>query len=317
MPDRPSPDALSDILRRLRLTAEIYARPDYCGTWAVDTSGHRKMAFHLVERGNAWLHTHDAEPVPMLSGELVLFPRDAPHVIADSADSPAPGIINRPPPAELSGAVTSLLCGFFEFQSKAAWPLLDGLPDIVTLNLRDSSASPGTTQLLQLVVAELTRNRPGVDAVINELAYVLFVHVLRSQMEAGLTGGLLCALADPKIGRALNRLHADLAAPWSVDRLAAAATMSRSAFAKQFNELVGVSPMRYVTQWRMAAARDLLETTDVSMAEIAERVGYQSEVAFRKAFKNVVDETPGKVRRERLTLRYASESRSPQSSGDT
>lgn len=302
MSDRLSNDALSDILRRMRLTAEIYARPEYCGTWAVDTSGHRKMAFHLIERGRAWLHTDDnAAPVAMISGELVLFPRDAPHAIASSAERPRPDQLNKPPPEEFTGPVTSLLCGFFEFQGKSAWPLLDGLPDVVTLNLRDSSVSPGTAGLLQLIVAELAQDGPGVDAVINELAYVLFVHVLRSQMQAGLTAGLLCALADPKIGGALNALHADLAAPWTVDRLASAALMSRSAFAKQFNELVGMSPMRYVTEWRMAEARALLESSDLSMAEIAERIGYQSEVAFRKAFRNIVGDTPGKVRRGRIS----------------
>ena len=236
MSDRPDTDALTDILRKMRLTAEIYARPDYCGTWAVDTSGHRKMAFHLIERGNAWLHMDDSDPVPMISGELVLFPKDAPHTLAHSAEPPEDEQINQPPPAELDGPITSLLCGFFEFQSPSAWALLDGLPDVVTLNLRDASHSPGTAALLQLVVAELAADRPGTRAVIDELAYALFVHVLRSQMEAGLTGGLLCALANPKIGPALNQLHSDLAAPWTVDSLAAEASMSRSAFAKQFQE---------------------------------------------------------------------------------
>ncbi len=297
MSETPEIDALSDILRKMRLSAEIYARPDYCGTWAVDTSGHRKMAFHLIERGNAWLHTDDAEPMPMTSGELVLFPRDAPHQLADSPSPPNASVINRPPPEVLEGPVTSLLCGFFEFQSKSAWALLDGLPEMVTLNLRESSSTPGTAALLQLMVTELASDRPGASAVINELAYVLFVHVLRSQIDQGLTGGLLCALADPKIGAALSTLHADVAEPWTVDQLAAAATMSRSAFAKRFNELVGMAPMRYVTEWRMAEARDLLQNTNQSMGEIALAVGYQSEVAFRKAFRNVVGETPGKVRR--------------------
>ncbi|MEM7432660.1 MAG: AraC family transcriptional regulator [Pseudomonadota bacterium] len=297
MPDRPETDALTDILRKMRLTAEIYARPDYCGSWGVDTSGHRKMAFHLIERGNAWLHMEDLDPIPMISGELVLFPKDAPHTLAHSADSPRTALINQPPPAKLDGPVTSLLCGFFEFQSPSAWALLDGLPDVVTLNLRDASNSPGTAALLQLVVAELAADRPGTQAVIDELAYVLFVHVLRSQMDAGLTGGLLCALADPKIGPALNQLHSDLAASWTVDKLAEAANMSRSAFAKQFHDLVGVAPMRYVTQWRITAAREMIKTTDLSIADIAYRVGYQSEAAFRKAFRRVVRETPGKVRR--------------------
>lgn len=282
----------------MRLTAEIYARPDYCGTWAVDTSGHRKVAFHLIEKGSAWLHTDDgADPLPLVTGDLVLFPRDAPHAISSSETLPPRSEINRPAPEVLTGPITSLLCGFFEFESRAVWPLLDGLPEVVTLDLRETSRSPGTAALLQLIIGELTRDAPGTDAVIDELAYVLFVHVLRSQMATGPTDGLLRALADPKIGRALNLIHSDLAAPWTVDELAREAAMSRSAFAKQFSELVGMTPMRYLAEWRMNAARELLETTDTSMAEIAERVGYQSEVAFRKAFRKIAGEAPGGVRR--------------------
>lgn len=297
MSDRPESDALSDILRRMRLKAEIYARPDYCGTWAVDTSGHRKAAFHLIERGSGWLHTGDGEPRPLTSGDFMLFPHDAPHRLANSRTEPDPAVINQPEPEVLTGPVTSLLCGFFEFQSKAAWPLLDGLPQVVVLDLKDSSRQQGTHALLQLIISELERHEPGCDAAVNELAYVLFIHVLRSQMEQGLSQGLLGALADPKIGMALNCIHSNFASDWTVDRLASEVAMSRSAFAKRFSELVGMTPIRYLTEWRMQEARDLLETTDQSIAEIAEKSGYQSEVAFRKAFKSVVGQTPGSVRR--------------------
>lgn len=297
MSDRPETDALSDILRRMRLKAEIYARPDYCGTWAVDTSGHRKVAFHLIERGSGWLHTVDGEaPRQMVSGDLVLFPHDAPHAISNSESLPDNSILNNDPPNVLSGPVTSLLCGFFEFESKASWPLLDGLPEMVLLDLRKSSAVHGTHSLLQLIVSELERSEPGADAVVNELAYVLFIHVLRSQMEAGLTRGLLCALADSKIGPVLNLMHADFAADWSVEKLASRVAMSRSAFAKRFRELIGLTPMRYLSEWRMHEARDLLQRSELSIAEIAFRTGYQSEAAFRKAFKSIVGETPGRVR---------------------
>lgn len=283
----------------MRLNTEIYARPDYCGSWALDTSGHRKAAFHLIERGSGWLHTADgAEPRPLSSGELVLFPRDAPHVIANSAEAPAAHLVNRPPPEQLSGPVTSLLCGFFEFQSKAAWPLLDGLPPVIVLDLKDSARQHGTQTLLQLIIGELQREAPGADAAVNQLAYVLFVHVLRSQMDEGLTQGLLRALADARIGRALNRIHSDFGVDWTVERLAGEVAMSRSGFAKLFRDLVGMTPIRYLTEWRMQEARDLLRRSDMSIADIAERSGYQSEVAFRKAFKSVVGETPGRVRRD-------------------
>lgn len=300
MSDRPETDALSDILRRLRLKAKIYARPDYCGSWAVDTSGHRKVAFHLIERGSGWLHTEDGGiPQQMISGDLVLFPHDAPHAIASSSEKPLQSVLNSEPPDELNGPVTSLLCGFFEFENKTAWPLLDGLPEIIMLDLRSSSAHPATQTLLRLIVNELESAAPGSDAVVNELAFVLFIHVLRSQMNESLTGGLLCALADPKIGRALNILHSDFSTAWTVDSLAATAAMSRSAFAKRFRELVGMSPMRYLTEWRMQEASELLQKSEFSIAEIAERNGYASEAAFRKAFKSIVGQTPGRVRKNR------------------
>lgn len=295
MSNRPETDALSDILRRMRLKAEIYARPDYCGTWAVDTSGHRKVAFHLIERGSAWLHTDDGEPQQMVSGDLVLFPHDSPHALASSESRP--NTINAVPPQVLEGPVTSLLCGFFEFQSKAAWPLLDGLPPMVMLDLREASVNEGAQTLLRLIIKELVNGAPGSDAVVNELAYVLFIHVLRSQMEKDLTSGLLSALADPKVGRALNILHADISAPLTVDTLASAVAMSRSAFAKRFRDLVGMTPMRYLSEWRMHEAKELLQNTEQSTAEIAEGIGYTSEAAFRKAFKSIVGETPGRVRR--------------------
>ena len=301
MSDRPETDALSDILRKMRLKAEVYARPDFCGTWAVDTSGHRKVAFHLIERGSGWLHTEDGvPPTQMVTGDLVIFPHDAPHSLGSSEVPPDASLLNQGPPEVLSGPVTSLLCGFFEFQSKAAWPLLDGLPPMVLLDLKKSSGLGGTQTLLQLIVGELERGQPGTDAVINELAYVLFIHVLRSQMEQGLSAGMLCALADAKIGRALNLMHADLAGEWSVDTLAAEIAMSRSAFAKRFRDLTGLTPMRYLAEWRMHEAQDLLQRSELSMAEIAFQTGYQSEAAFRKAFKSIVGEPPGRVRRHAI-----------------
>lgn len=300
MSDRPETDALSDILRRMRLKAEIYARPDYCGNWAVDTSGHRKVAFHLIERGSGWLHTEDGQiPQQMVSGDLVLFPHDSPHAIASSSEKPLPSVLNAAPPEEIDGPVTSLLCGFFEFENKTAWPLLDGLPEIIMLDLRSSSAHPATQTLLRLIVNELESGAPGADAVVNELAFVLFIHVLRSQMNESLTSGLLSALADPKIGRALNILHADISTQWTVDSLAAFAAMSRSAFAKRFRELIGMSPMRYLTEWRMHEASELLQKSELAIADIAECIGYSSEAAFRKAFKSIVGQTPGRVRKNK------------------
>lgn len=291
-------DALSSILRSLRLKAGVYVHADFCGTWAVDTSGQRKVSFHLIGSGKGWLHmTGLPEPRLLSAGDLVLFPHDHAHIISSQAEPPLPELVNQPLDPNAQGPVTSMLCGYFEFASRAAWPLLDQLPNVIVLDLSESSRIPNTRALIQLIVHELEQNAPGVDAVVNELAYVLFVHVLRCQISRGLDGGILGALFDSKIGRALNLMHSQPAAQWTLEQLAAGVNMSRSAFAEQFKALVGMTPVRYLTQWRMQQAMDLLQTTDLPMIVIAERCGYSSEIAFRKAFKSVIGEPPGKVRR--------------------
>ncbi len=116
-------------------------------------------------------------------------------------------------------------------------------------------------------------------------------------MARGLEGGLLGALTDPKIGHALNLIHAKPSHDWTIDRLAEHCLMSRSNFADRFKQLVGMPPIHYVTEWRMQEALELLQTTDLSVSAIAERSGYSSEVAFRKAFRSVIGEPPGRIRR--------------------
>ncbi|MBI4005973.1 MAG: AraC family transcriptional regulator [Gammaproteobacteria bacterium] len=291
-------DALSLILRRLRLRAEVFLHADFCGTWAVDTSGQRKVPFHLIGRGNGWLHTDDSDqPYLLTAGDFVVFPHDDRHVISNSATPPLASVINQPPEPNAEGPITSLLCGYFEFQTKAVWPLLNELPGVIVLDLKETGRLGNTYSLIQQIISELELQLAGVDAAVNQLAYVLFIHVLRAEMSRGLERGLLNALTDPKIGRVLNQIHANPGDDWTVARLAKACGMSRSNFTSRFNQLVGMTPMRYVTEWRMQEAIELLQTTNLSIAMIAERCGYLSEVSFRKAFRSVIGEPPGRVRR--------------------
>ncbi|MCG8427464.1 MAG: cupin domain-containing protein, partial [Chromatiales bacterium] len=106
--DKQPNDALTSILQRLRLQAGVYVHADFCGTWAVDTSGHRKVPFHLIGRGEGWLHTDDTDEPRLLSaGDLVVFPHDARHVISDNASPPPASLINQPIDLESGGPITS------------------------------------------------------------------------------------------------------------------------------------------------------------------------------------------------------------------
>ena len=302
MSDRPSvfldnPDALSAVMRQLGLSANVYVSGEFCGTWAMDTSGSRKMPFHLVSRGQAWLHFKEWEPVRMKEGNLVLFPHDDKHIVASSEERPEEGSVNGPLTAS-DGSGTHMICGFFEFTNKSAWPLLDSLPDLLVLEMDALGSTTYIRQIIDLLIKELNQDEPGMYAVIEHLAHLLFIQIVRHQIQSGtLQSGLLVALFDPKISRALSSIHNHPDQAWTLESLAATCALSRSAFAQKFQEVVGMSAMKYLTHWRMQQASQLLQSTQMSVAEIAERCGYESEPAFRKAFRNTTGSTPGDVRR--------------------
>lgn len=290
------PDPLSMLLKRMALNAEVYVNGDFCGTWAVDTAGSRRIPFHLIGEGEAWLHFDKQAPQSLKSKDLVLFPRDAHHIIAHSSERPDDHEINAP--MSNDGATTQMVCGFFEFRSALVFPLLDTLPEVVLLSAESSGQAQRIQWLVEMMLMELKQAKPGSYAVVDQLAYLLFVEILRQQVDSGaLTGGLLVALFDARIGRALGAIHQNPEQNWSLASLADKASMSRSSFADRFNHIAGLSPMKYLTLWRMAEARRLLTTTDLSAAQIAEKSGYESEAAFRKAFKNTQGMTPGAVRK--------------------
>lgn len=290
------PDPLSVLLSRLDLKAEVYVNGDFCGTWALDTGGSRRIPFHLVGAGEAWLHFEGDQPRQLVRQDLILFPHDSHHIVSSSQEPPAPESVN----AEMTndGETTQLVCGFFEFRNPSIFPLLDALPNVLLLSNPSESGVRQFTALTEMILRELRDGRPGNYVAIDQMAFLMFVEVLREEVSKGdLTDGLLAALFDDRIGKALNAIHQQPTHPWTLESLAASALMSRSSFAERFTRLVGLTPMKYLTSWRMTEARRLLSTTTLSTAQVAEKSGYESEAAFRKVFKSTLGETPGAVRK--------------------
>lgn len=289
------PDPLSLLINRMELNAEVYVNGDFCGAWAVDTAGSRRIPFHLIGEGDAWLHFNQDAPQKLGAKDLVMFPRDAHHIISHSAARPLSHQVNAP--MSNQGETTQMVCGFFEFRNALVFPLLDTLPELVLLRAGSAKQAQRIQWLVDIMLMELKESRPGNYAVVDQLAYILFVEVLRQQVESGaLAGGLLVALFDTRIGRSLSAIHQNSKYDWSLTSLAKKAAMSRSSFSERFSRITGLTPMKYLTLWRMAEARRLLINTDLSTAQIAEMSGYESESAFRKAFKSTQGETPGAVR---------------------
>jgi AraC-like DNA-binding protein len=142
----------------------------------------------------------------------------------------------------------------------------------------------------------MAQQAPGSEVVATRLAEILFIQALRTHIGSGegwRNKGWLRAIFDPQIGTALRAVHDGVSAPWTVESLAGAAGMSRSAFAARFKELLEQTPLEYVTEWRMQKAMQLLEQRDKKLIDVARSVGYESDAAFSKAFKRVVGANPG------------------------
>ncbi len=294
-------DVLSDILRTLRLRAQVFLHACFRGDWAVDSSGEHRATFHMVERGNCWLHMADqVEPVSLSGGDLVVFPHDAQHTLSNSPQPPAADFPrNRLPDPDAAGPGVTLICGYFEFERHSWNPLIAAMPELMVIRNEEASSIPLMETLGRFLCYEVETRQMGSSLLIDKLSEILFIHVVRSHVETSNDQGFIAALADPQVGKALGRIHESPAENWSVESLARAVGMSRSAFSERFSRLVEISPMQYLTRWRMTQANELFLNTEQSVAQVALQCGYQSEVAFAKAFKKHFGYGPGRVRKFR------------------
>jgi len=295
IPETPETDLLSDILHRLRLRARIFRQGSYCGAWALDSAGAKGTVFHLIGRGQAWVHRErEPEPLVVVGGDLVMFPHAHRHQLS--------GTPRRQSRTRLTtvgdGPFTTVLCAVVEFDAGSVNPLLQMLPSIIVVRSEERDTSAELQALARLMVMEYEAGAAGRQGILDRLAEVMFVLVLRHHMQQALEpSGFLAALKDERIARALEALHRAPGEHWRVETLAREAHMSRTMFAERFATLLGQTPMQYLASWRMHLADAMLREPRTSVAQAAERLGYQTETAFRRAFKRVRGVGPGDVRR--------------------
>ncbi len=293
---------LTSLLDAFRLRARIFHNAQYCGTWGVDTSKPRHTSFHFVIRGECEFRLRDdpQATVPLRTGDLVVIPRGSPHIVGTPGCDPDRVNTTKSVPhaqGEREGSV-ALMCGYFEFDQAGPNPVTEALPDHVLLR----TADPLHRGLLEPITSALQHeslgSSHGSEIVINRLAEILFVHLVRVHLAQHTElPGLAAALADRGIRRALERVHRQPETKWTVSDLATAAGMSRSTFADRFRRLSGMSPMEYCTRWKMQCARRWLAEEGISVLEAAMRSGYEGESSFSRAFKRIIGVNPSTVRR--------------------
>jgi AraC-like DNA-binding protein len=303
-------DPLGEALHFLRVQGSFYCRSELTAPWGLTMPAFEGcLWFHAVLAGGCTLDVKGAPPVELGPGDFALVPRGKEHKLRTQSKVATPIVTDLPHLVETEryavlehgggGARTTLVCGIVHLDDPSAPDLPALLPPLIHLPASYAPEAAWRESTLRLMAAEAEKLRPGGEAVLSRLADILVIQAVRAWLERdrGAERGWLGALRDPQIGRALMLVHRDPQKPWSVDRLAAAAAMSRSAFAARFTSLVEETPMQYVTRLRIHAAHELLERGTI--AEVADRLGYRSEAAFSRAFKRMSGVSPGVARKAR------------------
>jgi len=314
-------DALSETLRVVRLVGAIFINGRFTAPWCyqspradtaapfLEPGAEQVVIFHMITEGECFVELGNLPPLRLVAGDAVIFPQgDAHRMTSQPGLPPATGgarldavLARRPRQLAYGGggATTRLVCGYLACDARLARMLLAGLPPVVRVNVRGSNAGAWLEASVRYALAEARSPRPGGAGVLAKLSEVLFIEVLRLYMNEPREGrtGWLAGVGDRIVGGALNALHKDPAHPWTLEELARAAGTSRSVLAERFQQLVGSSPMQYLTQWRMLLASNLLSRSNAPLASIAQDVGYQTDTAFSRAFRREYGSPPAAWRR--------------------
>jgi AraC-like DNA-binding protein len=303
-------DPLGEALHLLRMAGVFYCRSEFSEPWGLELPPFEAcMMFHVVTAGQCWLEVEGAPRRQLRPGELALVPHGEGHRLV-SAEGVAAAKLSDLPRELVSdryevlrhgggGAATTTICGLVRFDHPAAQHLVRLLPRLIAIDAWSAPETDWMQSTLRFMGAEARAMRPGGDTVITRLADILVIQAIRAWMthDPSARSGWLGAVRDPQIGRAIALVHRDPGRAWTVASLASAVGMSRSAFSARFTELAGEPAMHYVARARMHAAAAWLKEGRTTVAELAGRLGYESEAAFSRAFKRVVGMAPGAARR--------------------
>lgn len=308
----PSSDPLGEVLQLLRLTGVLYCNAELTDPWGIEIPQLTGvMNVEVVTSGHCWIELEGQAPVFMPEGSLVLIPRGKMHKLRGKPgdkttkleDIAVERIGDRFETMHFGGGGQTTHVTYYgvRFDPYLADRLLRLLPDMLHLRTQVDDGS-WLQSTIRFIAQEARQRLPGSETVVTRLADILVIQAIRAWIESVREEehGWIAALHDRQIGKSMSLMHRRPERDWRVHSLAQETGMSRSAFSARFADLVGEPPMQYLTGLRMQLAhRELRETSD-TLARIAERVGYQSEPAFNRAFKRVMGMPPGAVRKHRI-----------------
>lgn len=305
------PDPLTQILLTLRLDGLEYGRCQLQAPWAISFPRQPTARFHFIASGDCWLRAGQSEWVQLRQGDAVLLPRGVDHILASAREAPAVDIatLSRVPVSDgislvggdnAGDASHTVFCAEMRFNLDAQHPLLSMMPEVIRageLARRDATVPA----LLDAMEREVAHQRVGACGILSRMADVVAATTIRAWVECvcSETTGWIAALRCPVVGKALAVIHADPAREWTVPALARVSGSSRAAFAASFKKILGETPARYVARLRMFKANEWIATNGMRVSVAADRLGYESEASFSRAYKRIMGTPPSAARAAR------------------
>ncbi|MVO18692.1 AraC family transcriptional regulator [Parasedimentitalea huanghaiensis] len=307
-------DLLSDILTSLSMRGSLYFRTSFTSPWGVAVPSFENVArFHFAHRGSCLVSVDGVrEHVSLEQGDLIIIPHGASHELFCSPDA-KDTILQMETVLERSGyngsgvlvyggeepnSETQLICGHFSIGEHAKHILIERLPPYIHLKNYGEAAGKWMEATLRVIGDEAGGQRLGGDLIALKMSEAIFAQAIRSfieENEASEWG--LGAFSDINLRRALDAFHKAPTEPWTVEMLAQGAGMSRTSFAVLFKKKMMMTPMQYVTSWRMEIAKKLLSSPATSLMDAAEGAGYSTDSAFARVFKKETGQTPAGFRK--------------------
>lgn len=293
-------DVLTDIFNSSGLLKSMLSKRSFDSGFEITFPCELSMGFHAVTRGQAWVTFNDCgKNILLKRGDILLVKRGLDHVLSSHELK-----LNTKNSTKKNKTIsdniinTILISGVYQFQTPPIHPLFFELPDTIVIKSENLMAHDPIHSVLNLLSSEVELEKPGSDSVTKSLIDVLFHYVLREWIndEKNMHHSFFKAFRDKNVLNTLQAIHEKPEIPWSVEGLAKIASLSRAAYAKKFKDYTGETPANYVSKVRIQKSLNLLRTTDRTIADIAESLGFSDAFSFSKVFKKIQGHPPKEYR---------------------